>query len=414
MASPTYTQAIIRKCEVNGVDLFRSVRELYVGSSILTPYVVAKLKVLDASMIQDALYESGAKVSIVYTAGNSSDIREFELVTMGNMGGIKLESGRAGLTTLSAISPCYFSMQNEHTSFHSNVPTSEAMKKLHKEMDSKKQLNVDKTKGLIGSVEPFHLRGIKLGKGLNIIRSRMTDEKYKSGAFVYYQDQLGEYYCSSVEKLFDGSGGPTFHQRMPGVSFLQEQNSMAYNIIALKKGDADAGYGTDNATNYQSATRQRGGTSNTGFDWASMTYKAPSSADQDLSARASAGKTVWKGDKGQAASMVNHKFDYDKNQKSGEDYEGDRKNKNLISGIIMQGSTLINVPLEGGLKSVVGRIVNLELPSETGDGPAKKSTHGGKHLVIAQGEYLNMGDSGMMGTAAIQTSSGGQQGSVTD
>ena len=145
-----------------------------------------------------------------------------------------------------------------------------------------------------------------------------------------------------------------------------------------------------------------------------MTYKAPSSADQDLSARASAGKTVWKGDKGQAASMVNHKFDYDKNQKSGEDYEGDRKNKNLISGIIMQGSTLINVPLEGGLKSVVGRIVNLELPSETGDGPAKKSTHGGKHLVIAQGEYLNMGDSGMMGTAAIQTSSGGQQGSVTD
>ena len=57
MALPTYTQSIIRKCEINGVDLFRSVRELYVGTSILTPYVVAKFKVLDASMIQDALYE---------------------------------------------------------------------------------------------------------------------------------------------------------------------------------------------------------------------------------------------------------------------------------------------------------------------------------------------------------------------
>jgi hypothetical protein len=331
------------------------------------------------------------------------------------MGATKIESGRVGLTTISAISLSYFNMQNEHTSFHSNVPTSEAMKKLHKEMDSKSDLNVDKTKGLIGSVEPFHLRGIKLGRGLNIIRSRMTDEKYKSGAFVYYQDQLGEYYCSSVEKLFDGSGGPTFHQRMPGMSFLQEQDSMAYNIIALKKGDADAGYGTDNALNHQSPTRQRGGTPNTGFDWASMSYVRPTAADYDLTARAAAGKTTWRGDKGHdAASMVNHKFDFDKNQKSGEDYEGDRNNKNAIAAIIMQGSTLINVPLEGGLKSVVGKIVNLELPAETGDGPAKKSTSGGKHLVIAQGEYLNVGDSGMMGTAAIQTSSGGLQGSVID
>ena len=243
----------------------------------------------------------------------------------------------------------------------------------------------------------------------------MTDEKYKSGAFVYYQNQLGEYYCSSVEKLFDGSGGPTFHQRMPGVSFLQEQDSMAYNIIALKKGDADAGYGTDNALNYQSATRQRGGTPNTGFDWASMSYVRPTAADYDLTARAAAGKTTWKGDKGHdAASMVNHKFDFDKNQKSGEDYEGDRNNKNAITALIMQGSTLINVPLEGGLKSIVGKVINLELPAETGDGPAKKSTSGGKHLVIAQGEYLNVGDSGMMGTAAIQTSSGGLQGSVID
>jgi hypothetical protein len=146
-----------------------------------------------------------------------------------------------------------------------------------------------------------------------------------------------------------------------------------------------------------------------------MTYKSPMSEDKDLTARAAAGKSTWKGDKGHdAASMVNHRFDFDKNQKSGEDYEGDRSTKNIINAIIMQGSTLINVPLEGGLKSIVGKTVNLELPAETGSGPAKKSTSGGKHLVIAQGEYLNVSDQGMMGTAAIQTSSGGLQGSVTD
>jgi hypothetical protein len=169
---------------------------------------------------------------------------------------------------------------------------------------------------------------------------------------------------------------------------------------------------TDNSWRHYVFTRS--GTAATMYVNGSLFTTFTGLSDQDLSARASAGKTVWKGERGQAPSMVTHKFDFDSNQKSGEDYEGDRNNKNVINALIMQGSTLINVPLEGGLKSIVGKVINLELPSETGDGPAKKSTHGGKHLVIAQGEYLNVGDSGMMGTAAIQTSSGGQQGSVID
>lgn len=411
MASPNYTQAVIRKCEVNGVDLCQSVRELYVGSSILTPYMVAKMKVFDGSKIQDALYESGAKVSIVYTAGNSSTIREFEFVTMGNMGGVKSESNRAGMTTLTAISPSYFSMQNEHSSYHFNVTASEAMKKLHKELDPKHPLNVAKTKGLIGSGEPFHLRGMKLGRALNVIRSRMSDEKFESGAFVYFLDQRGEYHCRSIEELFSGFAGATYHQRMPGQNFMKEQTSMAYNIFAMKRGDPDTGYGSDNAANYQSTTKQRGGTPDFGFDWKTLEYKAAKAIDYALDRVAN---TVWKGAKAPAASMVNHMFEFDGNQKTSKDYEGDRAAKNVMAAIVMQGSTLINVPLEGGLNSTVGKNINLELPSETGTGQIKKSTYGGKHLVIAQGEYINTTDTGLMGTAAIQTSSGGQQGSVTD
>lgn len=414
MALPNYTQAVIRKCEVNGVDLTLNLRDLYVGSSILTPYIMAKMKIVDGSKIQDALYESGAKVSIVYSAGDSSKLREYELVTMGNMGGVRSESNRVGMTTLTAISKTYFSLQNEHSSYHVNVPASEAMKKLHKELDPSKSLIIEKSKGLIGTNEPFHLRGVKLGKGLSMVRARMSDEKYKSIAFVYYIDQLGDYYCVPVEKLFEDHSGPTFHQRMAGQSFLKEQSSMAYNIIAMKRGSPEAGYGSDNATNYQSVTRQRGGTANSGFDWASLTYKAPSATDYDLAGRSTAGKTYWKGDKSPGASMVNHKFNYDSNQKSVEDFEGDIANKNVMSAIMMQGSTLINVPLEGGLMSVVGKGITLNIPSEMGSGETKMSTYGGQHLVIAQGEYINNTDTGMMGTAAIQTVSGGQQGSVID
>jgi len=415
MAIPNYTQAIIKKCVVNGVDISQNVRELYVGFSITTPYIVASIKIIDGSMIQDMLYKSGIPVSIVYTAGSGSIIREFELITMGNMGGVKNQNNRTGFTVISAISEQYFSLQNEHTSFHQNITASEAMKRIHKEYDPKNSnLTVTKTKGLIASTEAFHLRGIKLGQGMNMIRSRMTDEKYKSGSYVYYLDQENKYYCVPVEQLFDQAKGPRFTQRVAGLSFVKEQATLAYNIIAMKRGSIEDGYGSDNAMMYQSVTRQRGGVSGKGFDWSSASYVAPTSKDYDLSARTSKGKTAWSAPPDSpAASLVSHRFNFDGNQKSNEDFESDVAHKNIVKALIMQGSMLINVPLEGGLSSKIGGGCYIDIPSEVGTGQEKTSSLAGQHLIIAQGEYIKNTDTGMMGTAALQTVSGGQQGSYT-
>jgi hypothetical protein len=400
---------------INSVDISQSVRELYVGFSLSTPYIVATIKIIDGSMIQDALYKSGVPVSIVYTAGNGSVIREYELVTMGNMGGVKNENNRTGYTVISAISEQYFSLQNEHVSFHQNVTASEVMKRIHKEYDPhNSDLTVTKTKGLIASTDAFHLRGMKLGKAFNIVRSRMTDEKYKSGSYVYYLDQENKYYCVPVEQLFDKATGPTFSQRVAGLSFIREQSSLAHSIISSKKGSIESGYGTDNAAAYQSVTRQRGGVVGKGFDWSSATYSPPSSQDYDLAARASKGKTKWNAPSDStAASLVSHKFNFDNNQKSNEDFESDVANRNVVKALMMQGAMLINVPLEGGLKSKVGGGCYLDMPSDIGTGQTKTSSHAGQHLIIAQGEYIRNTTDGLMGVAAIQTVSGGQQGDYT-
>ncbi len=363
------------------------------------------------SQIQDALYEPGVSVSISYSAGDSSIVREYELVTLGNMGATKAENNRVGKTEITAISKCYFDLQFEHNSFHQNVPTSEVFKKLHKELVPGTEVSVTKTRGLIGDREPFHLRGIKLGRAINIVRNRMTDEKYKSGAYVYYVDQGLNYHCKPILELFETARGPRFFQRVAGHSFLREQDEFAFNIFSMKQGTSGEN-GADNAANYQAVLRQRGGAVNEGWDWASGVYTTPSAKSYDTSTVATPGKTAWRGPVSDAAGTVNHKFNYDSNQKTSEDFEVDMANRNLIKSLIMQGSTLVNVPLEGGLQSYVGKGVYLDIPVNAGDGEESRSLNAGQHLVIAQGEYIFQDKKGFNGVAAIQTASGGKQGSL--
>jgi hypothetical protein len=409
----TYSKAVIRKCSVNGVDITQSVRMVYTGSSIMTPWNVGKILVVDGARIQDGLYNAGVPMQLVYSAGDSSKVREIELVTMGNLGGMQTQSNRVGGTELMGISQSYFNMQNEHTSYHQNVTASDALKKLHKEVDSRGSLTVTTSKGMIGDIEPFHLRGVKLGQGANNIRSRMTDEKYKSGAYVYYKDQDGQYYSMPFEELMDKAsmGGTTF-TKMPITNTLTQQGLAARNIFAMRKGANGSDFGSDNATNWQQTGNQRGGVVDKGFDFASMEYKKPDAKEYDPSSRKTAGKTQWQGEKSSTPQMVNHNFYYDKNQKSKQDFEGDVANRNVMSKMAMQGSMTVNVSMEGGLQCKVGTGCALDIPAEVGTGYAAKSSAGGNHLIIAMGEYIMMGDQGMQGIVSLQTSSGGKQGSM--
>lgn len=411
MTLPLYYQAFINKCMINNIDVTSHVRQLYVSSSIMTPYILAKLTIADMTQIQDALYEPGVPVQLIYGAGDSTILREFQLVTLGNMGATKAENNRVGKTEISAISRCYFDLQAEHNSFHQNIPASEVFRKLHKELVPGTDVTVTKTRGLIGDREPFHLRGMKLGRAINTVRNRMTDEKYKSGAYVYYVDQGMNYNCKPITELFETARGPRYFQRVAGHSFIEEQDQLAFNIFSMKQGTPGES-GADNASNYQSALKQRGGGVGEGWDWASATYSAPSAKDYDTSTVATPGKTTWKGEPTSTAGTVNHKFNYDSNQKLSEDFEVDVANKNLIRSLVMQGSTLVNVPLEGGLQSYVGKGAFLDIPVNMGDADGATGLNAGQHLVIAQGEYIFQDKKGFNGLAAIQTSSGGKQGSL--
>jgi hypothetical protein len=302
-------------------------------------------------------------------------------------------------------------MDNDHSSFHQNITAGDALQRLHKEVDSKASLNLTKTKGMIGDREPFHLRSIKLGGAVSKIRGRMTDEKYKSGAYLYFSDQENKYHAKPLEQLFDEADGPKFTQHVAGKSFFNEQSAFAHNIFSMKNGGAGSSSATDNADNYYAAQKQKGGDPGTGFNWQTMEYKSPSG--KKPSNGKFPGSTEWKGPIPKKDTTVTHKFNYDGNQKTQEDFEGDIATQNARRSIALQGSSTINVPMEGGLGVKVGQGCNIDIPSESGTGNAKKSLNGGRQLIIAQGEYIFMGDSGLQGTVSLQTASGGKQGSLT-
>ena len=410
-----YSKGTIRKFMVNGVDLGQNIRQIYVGSSVMTPFVYVSATIVDASQIQDILYESGAPLELVYTSGSGKTIIEPQnLVTLGNRAGFKVGGNRAGGSEFVFVSKSYFNLQQEHTSFHQNVTADKALQKLHKELDSSASLTVTKTKGMIADQEPLHINRVRLGQGINLIRSRMTDEKYKSGAYTYFQDLDGNYFALPIEEIFDKakSGGPEYTQHMSGKSWIDDQQRMAYNIFAHKKGGTGNEQGSDFAGDYQSSLNQSGQDKpKTGFNWATMQYVPPSSAEFDPNDRKTPGTTAWKGDKSKAPSIVNHKFNYDGNQKSSENFEHDKARQNIMAAITSQGSMTVNIPLEGGIEAKLGKGCNIDMPGEVGTGNYAKSSSAGAHAVLAIGHYLSLGDTGVAAYASLQLASGGKQGS---
>lgn len=410
MALEIYGKASLKKCSLNNVDIIPSVKSIYFATSILTPFQMVRIVVLDGSMIQESLYESGIPVDIVYSTGAGNNTRELKLVTLANKQGNKYDNSKVSTFELLCVSKSYFNLQNEHTGFYQNITASEVLRKLHKEIDSSSTINVSKTKGLIGDREPFHLRGTKLGRGINMVRNRMTSEKYKSGCFVYYMDQLGNYHSYPLEQLFDEADGPVFSHSAVTKDLLKNQQFLAHNIFSMQRGSSSGEQSTDNALSYQSSLVQRGGDPGTGFNWSTMNYVKPE-IKMPLMPKIP-GKSNWAGPISKKPSTVIHKFNYDENQKSQEDFEGSMANQNLLKSLSLQNSMLFNVPMEGGIKCLVGKGCYLDLTADVGDFNYKKSVYGKKHLIVAQGEYIFFEKRTIQAVVSIQTASGGKQGDV--
>ena len=198
----------------------------------------------------------------------------------------------------------------------------------------------------------------------------------------------------------DNSDGPMFTQKPINGMY---DPALAFNIFSLEK--SASGTGTDTLGAAYKNSVQLGTKANEGYDWGEGKYVPPK--ESKVPERRTPGKTTTKYQVANTSS-INYRFSHDTKQND----DGGAKNidskaaEKRMRDMVTQGSMKMNVPLGGGLQVMVGKGLNTQLNNESGG--RGKSRDGGRAFIIATTDRIFMGDAGIQGMTAIQTSSGGR------
>lgn len=403
MASSGPHQAILRDVTVNGVSIAQSVRMMSVSSSIFSPFSSTRLIITDASQVSDALYESGVPIRCVYTSGDGKVVREFDFLSHSNRGGQKGDNPRTGGVEIVGVSEEWFKLTTEkHSGAYKNQPGTEVVKKIHKDV-SKKSLDASASKGVLGQNEPYHIRNETTGNAIHQTRNLLTHSQYNSGAYAYYMDNSegGQMHLKPIEQLMAEADGQQFTMKSSTGAF---DSGAGFNIISMQKMSSDS--------KHVKSQMQVGTKSKEGKNWHTHEYKPPPPQGQKIREMNTPGRTTSQFQVSKPAT-TNHNRTWNANL--GDDPAGqgaDLETKSAhrrIKDIVQQGLVRVNVPIGGGLQTTVGKGINLNIGTESGMSSATRSPDAGRALITASTDYIHMGDQGLTGWTAIDSSTGGRQ-----
>lgn len=402
MATSSPNQVILRDVTVNGVSVAQSIRMMSVSSSIFSPFVSSRLFITDASQVSDALYESGVPIRCVYTSGDGKTVREFDFLSHSNRGGQKGDNAKTGGVEIVGVSEEWFKLTTEkHSGAYKNQPGTEVVKKIHQQV-SKKSLNASASKGILGQNEPYHIRNETTGNAIHQTRNLLTHAQYNSGAYAYYLDNNGEMHLISVEEMMSKADGQQFSMKATTGAF---DSGAAFKIFSMQKMSSNS--------NHVKSQMQVGTKSKEGKNWHTHDYTPPPAQGQKIREMNTPGRTTTQYQT-QKPATTNYNRTWNANlgddpAGQGSDLETKSANRR-IKDIVQQGLVRVNVPIGGGLTTTVGKGINLDIGSESGLENASKSPDAGRALITASTDYIHMGDNGLTGWTAIDSSTGGRQG----
>lgn len=402
MATSSPNQVILRDVTVNGVSVAQSIRMMSVSSSIFSPFASSRLFITDASQVSDALYESGVPIRCVYTSGDGKTVREFDFLSHSNRGGQKGDNAKTGGVEIVGVSEEWFKLTTEkHSGAYKNQPGTEVVKKIHQQV-SKKSLNASASKGILGQNEPYHIRNETTGNAIHQTRNLLTHAQYNSGAYAYYLDNNGEMHLISVEEMMSKADGQQFSMKATTGAF---DSGAAFKIFSMQKMSSNS--------NHVKSQMQVGTKSKEGKNWHTHDYTPPPAQGQKIREMNTPGRTTTQYQT-QKPATTNYNRTWNANlgddpAGQGSDLETKSANRR-IKDIVQQGLVRVNVPIGGGLTTTVGKGINLDIGSESGLENASKSPDAGRALITASTDYIHMGDNGLTGWTAIDSSTGGRQG----
>lgn len=400
--------ARLRKFTIGGMDLTGSVRELKIFESIMRPFQVSEVIIIDTTnMINRGKWEGGEDVSLVFDAGQGKVYEtKMKLHSVGNEN--NLPSMRGQVYKLNVVGESFFNNKGSKvTQPFQNISGAKAIEKIHNQYlkPTDASLKIEDSKGFIGEKVPFIVSSQHALEAISNIRYRLLHEKYKTGAYTYFRDNE-QYRLVPLEQLFSELNPNERLENDPtmGKSFTDIQKQ-GRNIFEFQMGASFGGTGKNSPADAQRMGKNAmTNTRQMGEAYAPGKRKDPppgqvsgnpayKTNDNSSSQYERTVKYVPNDRKLNAISPIAEKMDQEQ----------------LYARLIQNGpSCTVGVMLDSGINCTVGKGVFANIAAPVGDmNPGTDNQVKGNYLVVNLCHHIKTYDDKPQGTTKMELAKGG-------
>jgi hypothetical protein len=408
MALPTPGEARIRSVSINGMDLTPYVYELSINESIFKPFRSAELVIIDNNNIAKQLKLQGNEdIRIAFDSG-SGKVYEAKMKVVSPEGGAQSQNMRFQGFKLNAVSESFF--KNKTTTVQKsfkNITGTDAIKKIHDEYKLGGSLNMSASKGFIGENEPYIISNQNPFDAIQGIRTRITSDKYKTGAYAYFEDAEGNYTLKPLEELFDTlkSQADLTHKPTMGENF-RDMYAQGHNIIGFQEG---ASFNSGSRFDITDVLNSRKSAKVSTFDTVQAKYQEGKVKDPEEAKKAGYYniKQDQYGNEGpRSTTLIPHDKRLEKNSVQAEKSAYEQR---FIQEVKNGPSCTVQVMIDSGLKCTVGKGVNAKLSEPIGDMSSMSSGNplGGDMMVVNLKHTIKMTGDKPRSTTTMELAKGG-------
>ena len=400
-------QARIRKFTIKGTDLTKFVRELSVYESLFKNHQSAEVMIMDTNNIMNNMRLQGNEPAELVFESGSGGIYEASLKVLSIANENSSQGLRAQGTKVNLVGQAFLANQTMRIqqSFQ-NITGTDAIRNIHNRLGlTDGSLSASPSRGFIGEREPYIVSNQRPHDAIQDIRTRLTHDRYRTGAYAYFRNNEG-YILKPLEELFSTMNVRErfTHDATMGKSYLDVYRQ-ARNIIGYQAGTsfsnggrfsvadvlrtADAArvssFNTLGAS-YQQGQRQ---TPPTGQVSGSAPNPAPASSQSD-----------------RTFTIFPHDPRLEQFSKMIEKMAGEQR---YIQQVQNAFNCTIQVMLDAGINCTVGQAVDANIAQPIGDlaSPFGSNFVGGTMMVVNLRHHIKMYDTNPRATTILELAKGG-------
>lgn len=228
-----------------------AVRELSITESLMRSFQTLEMIILDynnnLNRFSGSGVEGGEDVNLIFDEANSGRIysTKLKLHSIGQQQ--NLPGARAQAYMINAVGYTYYGNKvggKVQRSFR-NITGSDAIKKIHDEYlrATDATFEVDPSRGFLGEIEPYMVSNQTPFEAIHTIRTRLTSDQYRTGAFCYYRDNTS-YKLRQIEKMFAELAPQEVVTQDPTVgTSIADYRRIGRNLINYQSGTSFSGAG---------------------------------------------------------------------------------------------------------------------------------------------------------------------------